>query len=190
MKELMPTIVWTVIPALAIGFLILLYNFMVAPYRLQEKKLASELNQERQLRINLERELAAKTEAKKAFSIYWLDDAREYETDDEDFEIIENDSTKSVITGFIKINTMNKITVESIELNIEDYLPVKPVKEWMGRIYYGSELPIKCKFDIPPNIPRGKRIAKVSAIVDNERYTNDSFILNLPIQELQSRNQF
>ena len=106
---------------------------------------------------------------KQDYSILWADR--------ETYGIKANNLT---LVGHIKINAMSKITITSLELDIESSF-VKPKEEWTDETFYGSEYPtFQQEFDIPANIPRGKRVGKISAIVNGERYISEPFTLDLP----------
>ena len=90
--------------------------------------------------------------------------------------INENKSNTLVMESTVSINTMRNVQVESIELNIgERRIP----SDWLSDNFY-QPLALAIRFDIPFDMPRGKRTAKLRAIVDGSKYSSDPFTIQLP----------
>jgi len=88
----------------------------------------------------------------------------------------ESDGLSLLLHGYIGINTLNPIRIESIAINLAggQYNCIWESSEF----FISEEHDIACY--IPLSIPRGKKTAYLVAIVNGERYKSKSFTLDLP----------
>jgi hypothetical protein len=83
----------------------------------------------------------------------------------------DSDGLNLLLKGFIIITTMERIQVESVNINIggQEY-----ISDWQSGSFTGVDEPDIC-FEIPFNIRRGNRTANIAAIVDGKSYQGKQF---------------
>ena len=89
---------------------------------------------------------------------------------------IEDYKVSLVLEGSICVNTIKMIQVESVELDING----QDISSNWESDSFSQPLEISLRFDIPINIARGEKTAKIRAIVDGDEYYPDPFKIELP----------
>jgi hypothetical protein len=176
--ETVNTLLW-IIPLSLLGVTIVI-GLIISPYlvhRDDSKEIA-----------RLRRELQANK--KSDYSIVWGDvetywvsrPLGEKGSEKYSFEIAtEDDTTNLLLEGVIMLPTSRKITIKSLELEIEGVLA--PSLSWEEGDFYPNSFAQNVTFVIPTSVQRGKRVARIKAIVDNEDYLGDNFTINLPYRK-------
>lgn len=90
----------------------------------------------------------------------------------------ESDSTSLTIDIDVDFITMRKIQIESVELEI-DGKSAMPMPEWQTTDFTGDNSEIM-RFCISSTVARGKKLARIKAIVDSKLYLGDTITLDLP----------
>ncbi len=88
----------------------------------------------------------------------------------------EKEGKTLVLEGRISINTLRRIQLESLKLDIGGQLLIS---DWESREFTTSK-DWDARFDIPSDIQRGKRTAKLVTIIDSFEDYWESFMIDLP----------
>ena len=154
---------------------IVLTRLLLAPYWLYKQKVG-ETNALREQKDALEKKLEEGRRGE--YSLVWYDEEwllreahgeRNYWDD-------EATGTGLQLVGWIAINLKDRIRVESIEIDIGGCLFAS---DWQSQSFYTSE-GREVRFNVPLDIPRGKRTAILKAIVDGEQYSPKPIHLDIP----------
>jgi hypothetical protein len=88
----------------------------------------------------------------------------------------DNDGQYLLLEGFVAINTMDKIQIESVGILIggQEY-----PSDWQSGSFYTMDEP-DISFNIPFDIQRGRRTANLTAIVDGKPYQGRQFNIEIP----------
>ncbi len=92
-------------------------------------------------------------------------------------EGLKSESIELVLEASLSINTLRLIQVESIELDIGGSIAKS---NWESDSFYQPLAVGGLRFDIPQNIQRGRRTARLKTIVDGEPYLTEQFTITLP----------
>ena len=132
-------------------------------------------------KVSLEKNLSGTK--MKDYSLIWLGEEayflrdlqgglNRYDTSIEDYKV------SLVLEGSISVNTIKMIQVESVELDING----QDISSNWESDSFSQPLEISLRFDIPINIARGEKTAKIRAIVDGDEYYSDPFKIELPLK--------
>jgi|GEM_PF-6467467 len=89
----------------------------------------------------------------------------------------ESENSILVIDATLMINTVRGVLVESIDLDLAGRtIP----SNWSSERVYQQGIGFLIRFEVPRDIPRGARTAKIKAIVEGEVYEGEPFTLELP----------
>jgi len=169
-------LLWAIPTCVFVGTIIL--GLMLSPY-LVNKEDEEGLARLRDKNAELEKKL--KEKEKKDFSLVWLGVDEFWLRDSQGgrslYDItIEDGMVSLLLIGSISVNTLRQIQVESVELDMgRQRIP----SNWESDSFY-QPLSVGVEFEMPLDIGRGERTARLRAIVDGDEYFTDSFTIELP----------